>query len=215
MQADPDALAAWQQPTLAIVGPLDMALALLLLVALMFGAVSSLGPLVFRARLSEALAQASARRNEVVERFALSGMPVELPGEITAVSLPRTAADHMAGKGGGGPAAAPPPSFFNGAARQRQSEGYDTPAVVSKQVSTLHIDGAVIVVAGQIDGLQGRPYELALYPVVQDGRVPQVLVWQCGRHALGPGWVGPSPDLQQRLPDALLPSACRAQRPPV
>lgn len=202
-------LASWQWPNFGRLMPLDLGLVCLIVGLVSAAALRDVEPVEFRAKLSEALLAAAATRLEIVERLALSGDPLDVPGGATVV-LPAPASP-LTGEHGArrSESRSVLQDVLSGGGRlgagASAAEG-DVRRAESRYITARRIEGNAAIVAGRIGD---RPFELALYAAALDIDVPQVLVWQCGPNRLGPAWQGATPMLANQLPDRLLPAVCR------
>lgn len=189
----------------AKIEPLDLALAMTCLVTLNALALQTYGDYLHNAHLSEAVLNAGHARIEIVERLAHSGEPVDMPGGASEDRVQRAASDHLKG---------PEPGMLErvkGALQQAAGPAPGDPErrEVSRYVERVRTEGSTVLLTGQLGGGGGGNYTLALSPMVQDGHLPQVLVWQCVHQAMPHGWTGPTVVPHQPPPQAWLPARCR------
>lgn len=214
----------WRWPRQAVVVPLDVGLAVAVCLVLNALALRSYAEYTVRARFSEAIVTASAARYAVVEQYAHSGRPMDMPdasGEAAPAWRARPS-DHL-GRASPGGAAKPGPAASGAMAEKNtvdlvkqalsmQVGPEDRAGSVSRYVSTVRLQGAAVVVEGSLRGAGGGPYQFALAARVQDARVPQVIVWDCGSTSHPTGWTGPTVLLADPPGQGWLPNRCRAGR---
>ena len=193
----------WRWPRYAVVAPLDTAIALQVFALLCIISLQSYARYPAQARLIELFTAANEARNEVIEKFALSGEPYDMAGERSEIAVEFSVSDHLKR-----PDAVLYDLIQAGLSQPMGSIG-DERMNASKYVSSLRIDGSAVIVAGHVDGLGAGEYQLALTPLVDDGGVPQVLAWQCGGKAMPRGWTGPTVVMQRPIDPTWLPRQCR------
>lgn len=193
----------------------ELLMVLVILAVLNTLAVRAGGAAVLRARFSEALVQGSAGRLSVVERLALSGDSVDKPGGGGGETWRPRSASELLGRATVTSSADPPATRHapSGPARLgadiRTVQAREQDQGTSRYVQSVRIEGAAVLVSGSLGDDSALAYDFALVPVTQEGRVPQVIVWQCERLAMPSGWTGPSVLLRRPPPEAWLPPICR------
>jgi len=218
----PRELWKWTWPRWRVVAAIDLMLSVAIIGAAAAGALYAYADAIFKAKLSEAMWAVSNSRGEIIERLALTGDPVETQIEGSVVSLAgaeaylsgrRTISEAKQSGTSAKSAAKPEPIGFGLASAQRRLENNELAAEgggqSSRYVSSVRVSGNSIIAAGTIDG---RAYELALYPAVADEEVPVVYIWLCGRARIPEGWLTQPPALSRNLPHNLQPSECRRRR---
>lgn len=216
----------WRWPRHAVIVPLDLALAVTVCLLLNALALRIYTGYTARARFAEVLLAASAGRYSVVEAYAISGEAMDMPAASGQPTLVQQAnpSEHMRRPG---PAATAPDAVSKPAAGPGRDKGtvenirgaLSMPVSTerrteaeSRYVSAVRLQGAAVVVEGELIGPEGSRYQFALSALVQDGRVPQVVVWDCGAAAAPAGWTGPTVLLDHAVPEAWLPNRCRVGR---
>lgn len=203
----------WAWPTFGIVFPLDLMLSLTIMVLCAAVALVSWSPIMFRAKLLNALAVAGGKKLELVEQLALSGQPLEIPiADAVAPVSAATLDDMLSGRKPQERARIDLLADKDQAKKDiekqreaRESGGGST----SSYVSSAQIIGSAIVVTGRIDG---RDYELGFYPAALDEETPSVYRWLCGRSPVPEGWLAQPQALTKILPDRLLFRECQRRR---
>ncbi len=219
-------LRRWRWPRHAVVVPLDVALAVTVCLLLNALALRIYSDYTARARFAEVMVAAGAGRYGVVEAYAISGDAMDMPGASGQPTFVHQASpsEHMRRPGPAATAGVVVAKAAVAAGREKGTVESIKGALsmpvsterrvetASRYVSAVRLQGAAVVVEGDLTGPAGSRYQFALSALVQDGRAPQVVVWNCGAASAPEGWTGPTVLLANPVPEAWLPNRCRVGR---
>jgi hypothetical protein len=207
----PRELARSLWPEFGEVFVVDLVLSLCVIMVALAACISAGRTILFKARLTEVMSAAEARRIDVVEALALTG---ELEQVQSTTNVRTSHESFLSGEQMQKPLVTSKTSIFD--TGQRAKESSDKRAAKemggsSTYVTGVQVVGSALIVAGKIDG---REFEYVERPAFPDEDTPFTYVWLCGSRRAPDGWIAmAAPQASQPLPPQLQYSRCRAGAP--